>query len=81
MARRTRQCPRTLGLVYEPDEDPEEPGTADERPAYDWDAWEKNRLRNPWTRWWMLLMLVSVMSMVALYFQSGGSALPWGPPK
>jgi len=66
--------------VYEPDEESQEPASPDERPAYDWDAWEKNRMTG-WTRWWMLLMLVSAVSMVALYFQSGGTMIPWGPPK
>jgi hypothetical protein len=66
--------------VYEPDEERDDGQGADERPTIDWDAWEKNRLRNPWTRLWLLLMLVSAVSMLALYVRSGGTAIPWGPP-
>lgn len=76
MAPRTRQCPRTLGAVYEPEHPNDEP---DERPAYDWDAWEKNRFRGR-NRWWLILMVLLVAAMTVRFFQSGGEAIPWGPP-
>jgi hypothetical protein len=66
--------------VYEPDEEREEGAGPDDRPVVDWDAWEKNRLSSGWTRWWLILMLVSTVSMIALYIQSGGDMIPWGPP-
>ena len=66
MARRTRQCPRTLVIVYDPDEE-QEP-----KPAYDWDAWEKNRFTG-WNRWWFILMLATTVALTISFFQGNGS--------
>jgi hypothetical protein len=59
--------------VYDPDEQDQPPGEVD------WDAWEKNRFSGR-GRWWLLLMVVSMAAMTALYFQSDGTFIPWGPP-
>jgi hypothetical protein len=66
--------------VYEPDEDRDQGAGPDDRPTVDWDAWERDRLNNPRIRWMLILMLVSAVSMIALYIQSGGDMIPWGPP-
>jgi hypothetical protein len=62
--------------VYDSDEEQQDP---DERPAYDWDAWEKNRFTGL-RRWYLLMLIVGAISMTILYFQSDGQVIPWGPP-
>ena len=69
------RCLRTLRSVYDPEDEPD----TEAQPAYDWDAWEKNRLSGR-GRWWLLVAVAVMVAMTALYFQSGGSAIPWGPP-
>ena len=66
--------------MFDHDEERDDATDADGRPTVDWDAWEKNRLKSGYTRWWLILMLVSTVSMIALYIQSGGDMIPWGPP-
>ena len=77
MPRSTRQCPRTLALVYEPDEDRVD---AEEEPAVDWDAWASGRMRGR-GRWWLIVMVMTMAAMTALYIRSNGAFIPWGPPR
>ena len=74
MAERTRQCPRSVHLVFDPEE--EKPV----RREVDWDAWEKNRLTG-WNRWWLLLMVLMMAAMVGLWMKSGGTMVPGAPPR
>ncbi len=62
--------------MYDADEEPTDP---EERPAYDWDAWEKNRFSGR-GRLWMILMVAVIIALTIQFFQSGGDAIPWGPP-
>lgn len=73
MARRNRQCPRSLGLVYDADEEPADP---DERPPVDWDAWERDRLKSPYTRIWMITMAVMALVLTISLIKGGGSFGP-----
>lgn len=74
MAERTRQCPRSLGTVYDADQEPTDP---DERPAVDWDAWEKDRFTG-WNRWWLLLMMAITVASAIGFLINGGDYGPFG---
>lgn len=52
--------------MYDADEEP------DEKPAYDWDAWEKNRLKSGYTRWWLILMAATTVALTFQFFQTYG---------
>ena len=58
--------------MYEPDEARDE---SEERPAVDWDAWEKNRFTG-WNRWWMILMISILVVTTIGFLKSGGTGLP-----
>ena len=73
MARPTRQCPPTVVRMYDPDEDQDDP------PPVDWEAWAQSRSFRA-NRWRLLMGVAIVLAMTALYFQSGGTMIPWGPP-
>jgi len=51
--------------VYDADEEPEE------KPAYDWDAWEKNRFTG-FNRWWFILMAAMTIALTFQFFQTYG---------
>jgi hypothetical protein len=74
VARPTRQCPRTLVVVYEPT-DPE--GTPRRRAAQeaqgpvDWDQWEKSSPRR--YRFWIIWM-VAMIVVLTIYYFSGNSS-------
>ena len=66
MAPRNRQCPSSVHLVYDPEE--EEPV----RREVDWDAWEKNRFTG-FNRWWLILMMAIMLASAVQFLVRG----PW----
>ncbi|HWJ64984.1 MAG TPA: hypothetical protein VNS19_23645 [Acidimicrobiales bacterium] len=52
--------------MYDADEQPEE------KPAYDWDAWERNRLKGGYTRWWLIMMAVMTLVLTIQFFANDG---------
>ena len=58
--------------VYDHDEEPADP---DERPAYDWDAWERNRLKSGWTRWWLLMMVGITIALTLQFILNDGKMM------
>ena len=68
MARPTRQCPRSVHWVYDPDEEPTEPPG---QPEVDWDAWARGRWKGA-NRWWLAWAIAMMVALTALYF-SGNS--------
>jgi hypothetical protein len=59
--------------------DPERPRDDEEPSEFDWDAWERGLTSGP-NRWRLVFMLVILAAMIAAYVQTGGEAIPWGPP-
>lgn len=59
--------------MFDHDEEPAEP---DERPAYDWDAWERNRFTGL-RKWWILMLAAITVMLTIQFLTSDGNLMPF----